>query len=147
MLVQGIAGTGKSHYCLKLVEKLKSIKKQVDTISKTHTASARVYGCTADHYVRRNILHCCCTADIIWVEEMSQVECSLSAQLNKVNVQWILSGDFHKFPPVFDSWRGDAVPEGKLAQSRLVHRVAGGNRLTLTTCRRSDRLPYASTAL
>ena len=138
LLVQGIAGTGKSYLCLKLVEKLRSIKKRVDIIAKTHTASARVYGCTADHYVRRSILHGCCNADVIWVEEFSQIETSLWAQLNKANVQWILSGDLNQFGALFDSWRGDAVPEGKLAESRFFHRLTGGNRLTLTTCRRSD---------
>ena len=30
------------------------------------------------------------------------------------------------------------MEEGKLAASRMFHRMAGGNRLTLTTCRRSD---------
>ena len=119
LLVQGITGTGKSHFCLKLVEELRSMKKNVDIIAKTHTASARVYGCTADHYVRRSILHGCNLSSCVWVEECGMIECSLWSQLNKLDVQWILSGDFNQFPPVFDSWRGCAVPEGKLAQSRL----------------------------
>ena len=138
LFVCGIAGTGKSHLCLSLVEKLRSLKRKIDIIAKTHTASARATGVTADHYVRRSVLHGCCHADCVWVEECFQIETSLWAQLNKLNVQWILSGDEAQFPPVFDSWRSCAVEEGQLSASRMFHRMAGGNRLMLRTCRRSD---------
>ena len=138
LFVNGIAGTGKSHFCVSLVAKLRSLKKTVHIIAKTHTASARAGGVTVDHYVRRNILHGCCLASVVWVEENFQIETSLWAQLNKLNVQWILSGDPHQFPPVHDSWRSCAVEEGQLSASRMFHRMAGANRLTLRTCRRSD---------
>jgi hypothetical protein len=142
LLVQGVAGTGKTHYVLGLIEQLKALGKKVDIIAKTHTASARAGGVTADHYVRRAILHGACTVDVIWVEEVSQIECSLWAQLNKVNKQWILSGDFNQFPPVFDSWRGCEVSEGYLERSAMFYRMAGGNKLTMRTCRRADQFLF-----
>jgi len=142
LFVQGIAGTGKTFFVKELVLQLRALGKQIDIIAKTHTASARAGGCTADHYVRRSILHGCCTADVIWVEEVSQIECSLWAQCNKVNKQWILSGDFNQFPPVYDSYRGCEVMEGSLESSAMFHRMAGGNRLTLTSCRRADQFLF-----
>ena len=52
LLRKGIARMGKSHFCLNVVEKLRSMKLKVDMIPKTHTASARTTGVTADHCVR-----------------------------------------------------------------------------------------------
>ena len=139
LYIKGIAGVGKTHLAKQLVEQLKALGKSVDVIAKCHTAAVRAGGVTADHYVRRTILHGACTADVILVEEISQIECALWAQLNKVNKQWLLCGDFNQFPPVFDNWRGCCVPEGKFENSRMFHRMAGGNCITLTKCRRSDR--------
>jgi len=137
MLCLGIAGTGKTTFLKGLVERLKALGKRVDIISKTHTASERAGGCTADHYVRRHILHGACLADVIWVDEISQLEVTLWAQLNKLKRQWLLSGDFNQFPPIYNSWRGCVVDEGSFERSGLLHELAGGNRLTLTECRRT----------
>ena len=64
LLVLGIAGTGKTHFCQGIVEQLRSLGKRVDIISKTHTASRRAgNGVTADHWVRKHVLHGCCSAD------------------------------------------------------------------------------------
>ena len=63
----------------------------------------------------------------------------LWAQLNKLKGrQWLLSGDFNQFGPVFESWRGCPVAEDALQQSIFLHELSGRNRLALTTCRRSD---------
>ncbi len=42
LLVLGIAGVGKSHFCKGLVEKLRAQGDKVDCITKTHTASERI---------------------------------------------------------------------------------------------------------
>ena len=57
LAIMGIPGVGKTHFAMRLVEQLKALGKKVDIIAKTHTASARAGGVTADHYVRRAILH------------------------------------------------------------------------------------------
>ena len=55
-------------------------------------------GVTADHYVCRHIIHGACTADYIWVDEISQVDIEILCQLNKLTftkLRWLLSGDFN----------------------------------------------------
>ena len=59
---------------------------------------------TADHWVRRNVLHGAANADVIFVDEVYQIETALWGQLNKISGrQWLLSGDCHQFAPLFDS--------------------------------------------
>jgi hypothetical protein len=54
-------------------------------------------------------------------------------------VHFLLSGDVHQFQPLANVWRGSPVPEDALERSALLHTLAGGNRCTLTECRRGDR--------
>jgi hypothetical protein len=61
------------------------------------------------------------------------------AKLCWAGVKFLLSGDFHQFPPICNNWRGSPVPEDALERSALLHTLAGGNRCTLTECRRGDR--------
>ena len=140
LLVLGLPGVGKSHFCKDLVEQLKALDKRVSVMSKTHTASARAGGVTADHYVRRHIQHGACMAQAIWVDELFQLELGLWAQLQKLKGrQWILSGDQFQFAALFDQWKGADVPEDTLLNSRFLHELCGGNRITLTECKRSER--------
>ena len=142
LLVLGIAGTGKTHWMRNLVEQLRTAGRKVEIVSKTHTASARAGGKTADYFVRKWIMQGQCNgADYIWVDEISQADAGILTQLNKLlylNVKFLLSGDFNQFPPIFDSYRGTPVSEECFRQSNLLHTMADGNRLTLTTCRRSE---------
>jgi hypothetical protein len=57
LLVEGIAGVGKTHFLQSLVQDLRALGKSVAILSKTHVASQRAGGCTADHWVRRHVLH------------------------------------------------------------------------------------------
>ena len=85
LLVLGIAGTGKTHYCQGIVEQLRSFGKRVDVISKTHNASRRAgNGVTADHWVRKHVLHGCCSADYLWIDEITQIDINLWCQINKL---------------------------------------------------------------
>jgi hypothetical protein len=114
LLVLGIAGTGKTHYVQGLVEQLRAQGKRVDIISKAHCASQRAGGVTADHWVRRHVLHGACTVDYVWVDEISQINIGLLCQLNKLlyaKVRWLLSGDFNQFPALFNFFRGAAISE------------------------------------
>jgi hypothetical protein len=139
LLIEGIAGTGKSYFAQQLVEALRAQGKSVAIISKTHTASSRIGGCTADHWVRRHILNGAATADTLWVDECYQLETNLWSQINRLGGrQFILSGDPNQFAPLFDSWRGVAVPEDAFQRSNLLLSLAQCNRLTLTKCMRSD---------
>ena len=139
----GIAGVGKTTICKRFVELLRALKKKVDIIAKTHTASQRAGGVTVDHYVRRHVLHGACVADAIWVDELFQIETPLWAQLQKLSGrQWLLSGDENQFGPIFDHWKGSAVPQDTLWNSGFLHWLSGGRRLVLRECRRSERLLF-----
>ena len=142
LFCQGIAGTGKTHYMKGLIARLRALGKKVDLISKTHTACSRMGpdAMTCDAYSQRKIRHGVCNADVIWLDEASQVECELLVQLNKLSpdIQWIISADFNQFSPVMDNFRGNVVNDEALKDSRLLFDWCVGNLLTLTTCRRSD---------
>ena len=130
---------GKTHFVKGLIENLKTLGKKTDPISKTHTASQRIKGVTADHYIRRHVLHGISTADCVWVDEFGQIEHSIWCELNKLENQWILSGDENQFLPIWSSYRGVEIDEHRLHKSRFLHQLCGGNRLVLTECMRSER--------
>jgi hypothetical protein len=142
LLVLGIAGTGKTHYMQGIVERLRRSGKRVDIISKTHTASRRACGVTADHWVRRHMLHGSASCDYLWIDEISQVDLGLLNQIAKLcftPVSFLLSWDFHQFPQIANHWRGSPVGEDALERSALLNTMAGGSRAILTECRRGDR--------
>ena len=129
LLVQGIAGTGKTTFLRGIVERLRSLGKRVDVISKTHVASSRAGGCTADHYVLRHVKHGICTAYYIWIDEYTQIDCNVWVQLNKLTftgVRWLLSGDPHHFPAILSSYRGCPAADDAFQRSALFHLMSGG---------------------
>ena len=141
LLVLGSPGTGKTFFCKGLVELLRAQGKKVDICSKTHSASSRAGGCTADHWLRRHVIHGACNVDCLWIDEIGQLDIELLATVNRLTylgTQLLISGDFAQFAPIGNSWRGSPVPKDALAQSRLLHTLAGGNRLCLTECKISD---------
>ena len=108
------------------MKRLREAGKCVDIISKTHTASQRAGGVTADHYVRRHIVHGACTADYVWVDEISQVDIGILCQLNKLTytkVRFLLSGDFNQFPPPFNGFCGAPLDEHAFERSSLLRRM------------------------
>ena len=78
-------------------------------------------------------------ANVIWVDECFQVEHAIWCELNKLEKQWILSGDENQFLPIWSSYRGIEINEARLHRSRFLHQLTGGNRLVLTECRRSEK--------
>jgi hypothetical protein len=85
LLLIGIAGTGKTFRAQGIAERLRCAGKRVDVISKTHTASRRAGGQTADHWVRRHILNGSASCDYLWVDEVSQVDIGLLSQIAKLH--------------------------------------------------------------
>ena len=140
LIVTGSQGTGKTTYLQGIAERLMSLRLKVDIISKTHCASARTGGRTADYWIRRHIINGDCSADSIWTDEISQLDIELITALNRLtytNVKFLISRDFNQFGPLGNSFRGPPIAEDAFEHSNLLHRMAGGNRLTLTECRRS----------
>ncbi len=141
LLVTGIARTGKTTYVRGIVERLRKDVKVVDIISKTHTASRRAGGVTADHWVRRHVMHGSPKCAVLWIDEISQLDVGLWLQINKLattEMRFLLSGDFNQFAPIGNNFRGAPVLEMAFEQSGLLHTLAGGNAVVLTTCRRSE---------
>ena len=67
--------------------------------------------------------------------------CGLWLQINKLTntkMRYILSGDWNQFPPLGNTFRGAQVSDTAFEDSGLLHTLCSGNRVTLTTCRRSD---------
>jgi hypothetical protein len=142
LLVQGIAGTGKTTYCRGIVERLQAAGERVDIISKTHVASRRAGGVTADHWVRRHVINGSPLCTVLWIDEVSQIDIGLLLHICKLtytsSIRFILSGDFHQFAPIGNNFRGTPIAENALELSNLLHTLSSGNRVVLTECRRSD---------
>ena len=51
----------------------------------------------------------------------------------------MISSDFKQFGPIFNSWKGFPIREGRLEHSRLLHKLCDGNKCVLTECMRSDK--------
>ena len=143
LFVQGIAGTGKTTYCQGIAERLKAAGERVDVISKTHVASRRAGGVTADHWVRRHVINGSPKCTVLWIDEISQIDVGLLLQICKLtfcaNIRFILSGDFNQFAPIGNNFRGTPVSEDALQKSNLLHTLTSGNRVTLTEGRRADK--------
>ena len=145
LALEGVAGTGKSTWVSALAAEIAASGRSLSAVSKTHCASSRVQGVTADHWVRRHVLNGACSTDVLWLEEAFQTECTLMTQLAKLpcRVSFIFTGDPHQFGPVHSHWRGCPVPAGAFERSSLYHAMAQGNRLQLRACRRSDEALFA----
>ena len=92
--------------------------------------------------MRRHVIHGSCGADVLWVDEIGQLDIELLAALSRLTflgTQLIISRDFSQFAPLANAYRGQAVGEDAFANSRLLLTMAGGNQLLLTECKRSDR--------
>ena len=74
---------GKQH-TYRGVERLRAQGKVVDIISKTHVASRRAGGVTANHWVRRYVLAGCPRCEVLWIDEISQLGVGLWVQINKL---------------------------------------------------------------
>ena len=146
LFVQGIAGTGKTTFMQGVVERLRAAGEVVNTISKTHVASRRAGGVTADHWVRRHVINGSPKCTVLWIDEISQLDVGLLLQISKLtfcqDIRFLISGDFNQFEPIGNNFRGAPVGEDALQRSNLLHTMANGNVVTLTECRRSDKVLF-----
>ena len=96
---------------------------------------------TADHWVRRTVRNGRCQLDWLVVEEVTQIDSGLWADVACValdrGVRFLLLGDFRQLPAVLDSFAGARV-ERPLKDSDLLRDLAGGCCHELTENRRSD---------
>ena len=131
LLLTGFPGTGKTHLAKRIVEALREHGDTVHIITKTHAAVQNVgLGAqTADHWVRRNVRSGHCNATWLVIEELTQLDTPLWADIaclsmNK-KIRFLLLGDFRQLPAVLDSFAGAEVCK-ELKDSQLLHDLAGG---------------------
>ena len=112
----------------------------------THVAAKNIGGCTLHHFAHKYFFHLCFSGWVV-VDEVGQLTLPLVAALNRMllneragqTVRFILLGDFKgQLLAIQNSWSGHAVDNNFLRDSALLKQLAGGNRITLTECRRSD---------
>ena len=100
-------------------------------ITKTHAAVQNVgLGAqTADHWVRRNVRNGHCSATWLVIEELTQLDTPLWADIACLSVnkkiRFLLLGDFRQLPAVLDSFAGAEVCK-ELKDSQLLRDLAGG---------------------
>ena len=106
--------------------------RRVDIITKTHAAvqSVGLGAQTAGHWVRRNVRNGHCSATWLVIEELTQLDTPLWADIaclsmNKKINRFLLLGDFRQLPAVLDSFAGAEVCR-ELKDSQLLHDLAGG---------------------
>ena len=131
LLLTGYPGTGKTHLARKIVEALRELGDTVHIITKTHAAVQNVgLGAqTADHWVRRNVRSGRCSAAWLVIEELTQLDTPLWADIAclsmNTSMRFLLLGDFRQLPAVLDSFAGAEVCR-ELKDSQLLHDLAGG---------------------
>ena len=121
----------------------------VKLVSKTH-CSAQNLGAgaqTADRFVRRSIRNGSCELDRLVIEEITQLDSSLWADIAELSlnpkVKFLLLGDFRQLPAVLDAFGGAPVTK-PLKDSRLLHDLAGGCYHELSENHRSDEAIFAA---
>ena len=115
-----------------IVSQLSQLGEGVTLISRTH-CSVQNLGLgaqTADHWVRRTIRAGCCSLDWLVVEEVTQLDVGLWADIAELStnrrVRFLLLGDFRQLPAVQDAFGGGpgvVDAEGVPAAARLGGRL------------------------
>ena len=112
----------------------------------TQVAAKNIDGCTLHHFAHKYIFHGSFSGWVV-VDEVGQLTLPLAAALNRMllnelagqHVRFILLGDFKgQLLAIQNSWRGCPVDNNFLHDSPLLKKLARGNCITLTKCRRSD---------
>jgi hypothetical protein len=145
LLLVGSPGTGKTYTARRIIEALRlEGKKVVDIISKTHASVANI-GCgakTADHWVRKHLRHGQVRVDWLVIEELTQIDVGLWADLAVLSLtgrlNFLLLGDFKQFQAVTNTWCGCEIAASLKNSDMLFEMASGGCYHALTENRRSD---------
>lgn len=146
-LLTGIAGTGKTYLGNMLVAELEKQGKVVGKkLAPTNKASSHIKGETIHKFFmslmlsqnyEKKLLKSLNNYDYIVVDEISMVKEVFYRFFTIIRryapkVKFIIIGDFEQFKPVQDTY------EGTYEHSPALHQLCDGQRVNLTTCKRSD---------
>ena len=146
-LITGIAGTGKTYYANLLVSELEKQGKVVGKkIAPTNKAASHIKGETIHKFFmslmlsqnyEKKLLKNLNNYDYIVVDEISMVKEVFYRFFTIIRryapkVKFIIVGDFEQFKPVQDTY------DGTYEHSPALHLLCDGQRVNLTTCKRSD---------
>jgi len=138
--LDGAAGTGKSTLLKQLMAEMDQRQLNYVALAPTNKAANIIKGITIHRFAiscsKKNIKQM--KLDYILVDEVSMLQemfykflCSVSRAFP--NIRFILAGDFNQLEPV-----NDRVVNCDYKNSIALHELAGGNRVQLSKCRRSD---------
>jgi len=146
-LITGIAGTGKTYLANMLVSELEKEGKIVGKkIAPTNKAASHIKGETIHKFFmslmlsqnyEKKLLKNLNNYDYIIVDEISMVKEIFYRFFTVIKryapkVKFIIIGDFAQFKPVEDTYKGS------YENSPALHQLCDGQRINLTSCKRSD---------
>jgi hypothetical protein len=143
--LRGEAGTGKTYMTRQIVSHLQEKGERVQCIGKTHVACSLLHSestpsMTVQRFVYKHILAGSYKGWVI-LDECSLCELRLWTYLYRLlnTCKFICVGSWSQLPPVGGhQWLDTQLPDDCVETSRMFHRLCGGNRITLTECKRSD---------
>lgn len=147
MIVEGLAGTGKSVVLRAVQAALEHAGVKCQAICLTHTGARNIgsKASTAHSFVIKHVLYGTFGGKVVLVDEISFMSLDLLAALEHLrlkDVRLICFGDFGQLPPVSNRWRGQSVPPDVFQDSRLSWHWGTGTRFVLQRCRRSDQAHF-----
>ena len=139
--IDGRAGTGKTHFCKRLIEKLKEQGKRIMVLAPTNKSAFIIGGITYHKFftsIKHNTKKMVNRLDYIFVDEISMIHerfYKAFLTLRKINPtpRFIMAGDFRQLEPV-----NDRIKNANF-KSAVLKQLCDHHRLTLTFCRRSDK--------
>jgi len=143
LIVEALAGCGKSTFLRRVAEKLRAAKRTVCMMALTHVAVANLEDEAAmtlarwTHYYGRGVKN---RPDVVIIDELSFVcpflYTHLATLLHHAQCQCIFAGDWNQLPPVGNVYLG--TPVGTMRDKPFLKERCGGTRLMLTERRRND---------
>ena len=147
--INGRAGTGKTYLVNQIVEELAAREKVCRGFSPTNKGARLINGTTIHSLYYKFKTN---KKELIKMIEKNKIEYIFIDEISMMikdfyqlfilikrafkNIKFIIAGDFSQLPPVKDNWTGD------YENSPAMFNLCSGNKINLTTCRRSDSELY-----
>jgi hypothetical protein len=142
--LEGMPGTGKTYLTNQIVEALREKGERVMCIAKTHVACSLLNGMTANAFVYKHVLNGHYKGWVV-IDEFSLLDAQLWFILYRLidYCKFICVGQWAQLPPVNGhTWLDSHLDDECIENSRMFHRMCGGNRITLTECKRSSPILF-----